>query len=107
MVSILDEAIGNITNTLKEHGMFEDTVIIFSADVSVNFSLKRAETFPNFNTYFRYISLCTVTVLRLTCHKFYLIFTLSNRMEAYLLALVTTIHCEEQKLQFLKAAPER
>lgn len=32
MVSILDEAIGNITDSLKEHGLFEDTVIIFTAD---------------------------------------------------------------------------
>ena len=39
MVSILDEAIGNITESLKENGLFEDTVIIFSTDVSVNFSL--------------------------------------------------------------------
>lgn len=32
MVSILDEAIGNITESLKENGLFEDTVIIFSTD---------------------------------------------------------------------------
>ena len=33
MVSILDEAIGNITDSLKQNGLYDDTVIIFSADV--------------------------------------------------------------------------
>ncbi|KAK6176339.1 hypothetical protein SNE40_014641 [Patella caerulea] len=32
MVTILDEAIGNITQTLKDKGMYEDTLILFTAD---------------------------------------------------------------------------
>ncbi|ESO86974.1 hypothetical protein LOTGIDRAFT_235167 [Lottia gigantea] len=32
MVTILDEALGNITDRLKERGMFEDTLILFTAD---------------------------------------------------------------------------
>ena len=30
MVTAMDEGIGNITNTLKELGMWDDTVLIFS-----------------------------------------------------------------------------
>lgn len=32
MVSCLDEAVGNVTQALKEHGFWEDTVLIFSSD---------------------------------------------------------------------------
>ena len=32
MVSCMDEAIGNVTRTLKERGLWEDTVMIFSSD---------------------------------------------------------------------------
>ncbi len=35
MVSAMDEAVGNITDTLKEHGMFDDTIILFTADVKL------------------------------------------------------------------------
>ena len=34
MVSAMDEAIGNITEALKAQGMFENTLILFTADVS-------------------------------------------------------------------------
>ena len=30
MVSCLDEAVGNITNTLREQGLWENTLLIFS-----------------------------------------------------------------------------
>ena len=36
MVSALDDAIGNVTQSLKDHGLYDDTLIIFSADVSIN-----------------------------------------------------------------------
>ncbi|XP_074648033.1 arylsulfatase B-like [Tubulanus polymorphus] len=32
MVTILDEAIGNVTSALKETGMYDDTIIIFTTD---------------------------------------------------------------------------
>jgi arylsulfatase A-like enzyme len=31
----MDEAIGNITNALKAKGMFDNTLIIFTTDVSI------------------------------------------------------------------------
>lgn len=34
MVSALDEAIGNITDQLRESGLYDDTLIVFTADVS-------------------------------------------------------------------------
>lgn len=34
MVSALDEAIGNITDQLRESGMYDDTLIVFTSDVS-------------------------------------------------------------------------
>ena len=34
MVSALDEAIGNITDQLRETGLYDDTLIVFTADVS-------------------------------------------------------------------------
>ena len=34
MVSAMDEAVGNVTRALKEAGMFKNTIIIFTADVS-------------------------------------------------------------------------
>ena len=34
MVTAMDEAIGNITETLKKKGIFNETLIIFTADVS-------------------------------------------------------------------------
>lgn len=33
MVSALDEAIGNITDKIKELGMYNDTLFAFTADV--------------------------------------------------------------------------
>lgn len=33
MVTAMDEAVGNITSVMKEVGIFDDTIIIFSADV--------------------------------------------------------------------------
>ena len=35
MVTALDDAVGNVTQSLKDHGMFEDTIIVFTADVSI------------------------------------------------------------------------
>ena len=35
MVTAMDEAIGNVTETLKKKGIFNDTLIIFTADVSI------------------------------------------------------------------------
>jgi len=43
MVTAMDEAIGNITKALKTKGMFNDTLIIFTADVS---SLQSKYTSP-------------------------------------------------------------
>ena len=40
MVTAMDEAVGNVTQTLKDSGMYEDTIIIFTADVSTG-CLKR------------------------------------------------------------------
>ena len=34
MVTALDEAVGNITKSLKNAGIFDDTIIIFTADVT-------------------------------------------------------------------------
>jgi arylsulfatase B len=34
MVSVLDESVGNITKTLEEQGILDDTYIIFMSDVS-------------------------------------------------------------------------
>ena len=34
MVSLMDEAIGNITSALKSHGLYENSLIIFMSDVS-------------------------------------------------------------------------
>ena len=47
MVSALDEAIGNITDALKEKGMFENTLILFTADVSceLNYVCLKLKTF--------------------------------------------------------------
>lgn len=36
MVSALDEAIGNITRQLQESGLYDETLIVFTADVSVS-----------------------------------------------------------------------
>ena len=33
MVTAMDDAIGNVTDSLKRNGMFEDTLIIFTSDV--------------------------------------------------------------------------
>ncbi len=33
MVSALDEAVGNVTRTLKETGLYNNTIIFFTADV--------------------------------------------------------------------------
>ncbi len=30
----MDEAVGNVTRTLKEAGIYDDTVIVFASDVS-------------------------------------------------------------------------
>lgn len=35
MVSALDEAVGNITDQLRESGMNDDTLIVFTSDVSL------------------------------------------------------------------------
>jgi arylsulfatase A-like enzyme len=35
MVTAMDEAIGNITKALKAKGMFDNTLIIFTTDVSI------------------------------------------------------------------------
>jgi membrane-anchored protein YejM (alkaline phosphatase superfamily) len=35
MVTAMDEAIGNITKALEAKGMFDNTLIIFTADVSI------------------------------------------------------------------------
>ena len=35
MVSALDEAIGNITDQLRESGLYDDTLIVFTADASI------------------------------------------------------------------------
>ena len=32
MVTCLDDAVGNLTKTLKDLGMYENTIIIFSSD---------------------------------------------------------------------------
>lgn len=34
MVTAMDDAIGNIINTLKQTGMYNETLIIFTSDVS-------------------------------------------------------------------------
>ncbi len=33
MVSAMDEAVGNVTTTLKQLGMYENTIILFTTDV--------------------------------------------------------------------------
>ena len=33
MAKVMDDGIGNVTNALKTAGIFEDTFIIFTADV--------------------------------------------------------------------------
>ena len=35
MVSALDEAVGNITSVLKDRGFLNNTLIVFTADVSM------------------------------------------------------------------------
>ena len=39
MVTAMDDAIGNVTESLKRNGMFENTLIIFTADVRPLFLL--------------------------------------------------------------------
>lgn len=34
MVSALDDAVGNITKALQEHGLYNDTLFAFTTDVS-------------------------------------------------------------------------
>jgi hypothetical protein len=34
MVSVLDEAVGNVTDLLQKYGLYDDSLIIFHADVS-------------------------------------------------------------------------
>ena len=34
MVTALDDAIGNLTNSLQQNGLMDNTIIIFTADVS-------------------------------------------------------------------------
>ena len=33
MMTVMDEAVGNVTSALRANGMFEDTIIIFTGDV--------------------------------------------------------------------------
>ena len=33
MVTALDEAIGNVVKALKDNNMYDDTIIVFTADV--------------------------------------------------------------------------
>jgi predicted AlkP superfamily pyrophosphatase or phosphodiesterase len=35
MVTAMDDAIGNVTESLKHYGLYDDTLIIFTADVSI------------------------------------------------------------------------
>ena len=34
MVTVLDEAIGHVTDALKKKGLYEDSVVVFMSDVS-------------------------------------------------------------------------
>ena len=35
----MDDAVGQVIQTLKDNGMFEDTIIFFTADVRMKFEL--------------------------------------------------------------------
>ena len=35
MVTAMDDAVGNVTETLRERGMLENTIILFTADVRI------------------------------------------------------------------------
>ena len=37
MATVMDESIGNIVNTLKDRDMYDNTIIVFTSDVSYIF----------------------------------------------------------------------
>lgn len=39
MISLLDDSIGNLTDTLEEKGLLHDTLIFFMSDVKTNYEL--------------------------------------------------------------------
>ena len=52
MVTAMDEAIGNITQVLKAQEMFDNTLILFTADVSIVEALEIKITY-------NYLHICT------------------------------------------------